>query len=203
MYIQASYNVTDVGKLHAFIRQYPFAMFVTHENDGIGAAHIPILLDAPNKRLIGHIAKANTQWKSGATSACAIFQGPHTYISPVWYGESGFVPTWNYVAVHVHGKVKFTQDKAQLIQILSQVVATFEIGAAAWRFDSNNSKMQGLLDAIVGFELSIDRIEGQWKLSQNHTPDRQARVVAELRKQSNENAQGIATLMEANLQSWV
>ncbi|MFX8339436.1 FMN-binding negative transcriptional regulator, partial [Acinetobacter baumannii] len=83
------------------------------------ASHIPMLIEpggGPHGTLIGHVARANPQWRSppGAVEALAIFTGPHGYVTPSWYpgkAETGkVVPTWNYVAVHAYGPVRFIDD---------------------------------------------------------------------------------------------
>src|SRR5215471_19198631 len=108
MYIPASFDVSDERILEWFIGRYAFATLITSSSAGLSASHIPITLRKREGRgcLIGHVARANGQWRTfdGKAEALAIFHGPHAYISPTWYATAPAVPTWNYAAVHAYGK---------------------------------------------------------------------------------------------------
>ncbi len=113
MYLPPHFKEESPQKLQAAIREAPFAALVTQGTAGMEATHLPLMLDparGPHGTLIGHIAKANPQWKTASPDldALAIFQGPQTYITPSWYAtkrETGkVVPTWNYVAIHAYGR---------------------------------------------------------------------------------------------------
>src|SRR5947209_1548955 len=115
MYIPKVNEVTDKPKLFEFIRANSFAILVSNSPAGSIASHLPLMLDetrGANGILIGHMARANSQWNSIAGDVLTIFHGPHAYISPTWYGESGYVPTWNYAAVHAVGKLTLIEDKS-------------------------------------------------------------------------------------------
>ena len=95
--------------LASFIERYGFATLISGSAGELVASHIPIMLLRSGERLslIGHVARANAQWKQfdGGADALAIFHGPHSYVSPTWYATSPAVPTWNYAAVQrVRGK---------------------------------------------------------------------------------------------------
>jgi transcriptional regulator len=127
--------------------------------------------------LRGHFARANPAWKnlSPGTDALAIFLGPHAYVSPNWYpskAETGkAVPTWNYITVHARGRIALHDDAQWLRAHVGRLSETHEAGRPApWKVeDAPKDYIDGLLRAIVGFELSISRLEGKWKLSQNRT----------------------------------
>src|SRR5689334_21322792 len=100
--------------MHEFIRRHSFATLVTISSSGPVASHLPLLLDAeagPHGSLLGHMARANPQWRTAEGEALAIFLGPHAYVSPAWYGEPGTVPTWNYVAVHAYGTFRLVEER--------------------------------------------------------------------------------------------
>ena len=105
--------------------------------------------------------------------ALAIFLGPHAYVSPNWYpskAETGkAVPTWNYITVHAHGRLTVRDDPAWLRAHVGALSAAHEAGRAVpWSVeDAPDDYIESMLRAIVGFELSITRLEGKWKLSQN------------------------------------
>jgi transcriptional regulator len=201
MYIPASFAVTDHSALHDFIESHSFATLVSHDGTAPFASHIPLLLDrdaGPHGRLIGHVARANPQWQhAGGQRVLAMFTGPHAYISPTWYAAQNVVPTWNYVAVHVYGALRPIDDHSHLLDIVRRTVAVYERNMPRpWSVDSADATfIDKLLAAIVGFEIDIDRLEGKWKLSQNHDADRRARVVQALRAQGDTDGQQIAALM--------
>ncbi len=203
MYVPKHDAVNDPAKLAEFMDQYSFALLVTQQNGAPLATHLPLLFDpkrGANGTLLGHIARANTQWHNFSGEALAIFHGPHAYVSPTWYGEPGFVPTWNYAAVHVYGTVRWIENLDEAKLILNRLVAKFEAPLPApWKVDPPD-QFDTLAKAIVAFEIPVSRIEGKWKLNGTHTPERQARVAAQL-AQGDESARQVAALMEQNLRA--
>lgn len=205
MYVPSAFANNDLQNLHAFMERNSFATLVTGHADGrLIASHIPLLLvrdDSSYGHLCGHIARANDQWQDVAGEALAIFNGPHVYVSPRWYEAKEVVPTWNYVAVHAYGPLEIITDRAQFRDLLRRMIDIFETGIEnAWTLERSGDAVDKLLAAIVGFRIPITRIEGKWKLSQNHPPERQAKVIAALESQSGEDAQEIAALMRKNLE---
>jgi transcriptional regulator len=200
MYIPKAFHVEDEAALFDFMKSHSFAIVVTNHEGTPFATHIPILIDQDNKRLIGHIARANKQSEQGNSDVLVIFNGPHAYISPSWYKENNTVPTWNYAAVHVYGKLKFIEDPHILKQILNETVNYYESGMEQpWSTDMNNEFNSGLMNAIIGFEIEITKIEGKWKLSQNHSKERQANVIEGLKAQGDKDSLEIANLMGTEL----
>ncbi|MCA9004699.1 MAG: FMN-binding negative transcriptional regulator [Planctomycetaceae bacterium] len=205
MYVPSSFAETDLNTLHRFIEQHSFATLVTKAEDHSTASHLPLLLDRSTGefgQLIGHLAKANPQADQLLNgSLLAIFHGPHAYISPTWYESDRTVPTWNYQAVHVYGSCTIESDPAQLKQILDQYVAFYEAAQPVpWSIpDSDIDFVDSLLPAIVGFRIQIERIEGKFKLNQNHSAERQQKVIDALLRQTGENERAIAARMQANL----
>lgn len=206
MYIPSSFAVLDTTTLHNFIESHSFASLTTLTGDGLVTSHLPLLLDrhfGTCGKLIGHMARANDQWQEASNAeALVVFHGPHAYISPSWYEANNVVPTWNYVAVHVYGKLHIISDRDVLLQTLGHTVEKYEGSATQpWSIDQpDDSFIDGLLASIVGFEIEITRIEGKWKLSQNHTTERRLRVVDALRKRGGEQSSAIADLMESTLE---
>ncbi len=201
MYVPASFAVTDLAVLHGFMERHSFATLVSHDGTEPFASHVPLLLDrdaGPNGRLIGHVARANPQWKhAGGQRVLAIFSGPHAYVSPTWYAAQNVVPTWNYVAVHAYGVLRLIDDREGVREIVRRTVAVYEANMPRpWSVDAPEASfIDKLLAAIVGFEIDVDRIEGKWKLNQNHDVDRRRRVVEALRVQGSVDGVQIADLM--------
>ena len=201
MYTPPSFCIDDLPTLHAFMERHSFATLCSTTSGELEATHLPLLLDrdvAPHGRLIGHMARANGQCKRAAGSrVMAIFSGPHAYISPTWYESNETVPTWNYAAVHASGGLQPIEDESRLREIVRRTVEVYEQSMPRpWSMDVVPARLvDGLLQGIVGFEIEIDRLEGKWKLNQNHPRERRERVMQALRT-GGHDAQAIAALME-------
>jgi transcriptional regulator len=184
------------------MRANSFAILCARQEDQLVATHLPLLLetDGASSTLIGHVAKANQVHKLGYSEILAIFHGPHAYVSPTWYGEPGYVPTWNYVAVHAYGPLQVVTDAAQTIAIIERTVAFYEPAVTGWRMSTlPPEKREALLNAIVAFRIPITKIEGKWKLSQNHTVQRRSNLAVALQGVPDQNSQAIAALMRSGL----
>ena len=192
MYLPAAFHETELKILHDFIEQHSFGVLVSAAADAPFATHLPLLLDrdsGPQGTLIGHFALANPQSDhGGGQRVLAIFSGPHAYISPRWYEAEHVVPTWNYVAVHVTGILQRIDDAASLAQIVSRMTDSYE-----------RSLPERMVSQIVGFRIEIERIEGKWKMSQNHPVERQTKVIAALRGQAHPDSMAVADLMQSRL----
>ena len=205
MYVPAAFAETDVSRLYPFIEQHSFATLVSNQGEEPIASHLPLLLQrevGQNGSLLGHFARANPQAETPDNqSVLAIFHGPHAYISPTWYASQNTVPTWNYQAVHVYGRYSRITDDAELKAIIAETVRFYEASQPEpWSIETPEAEFtEGLLKGIVGFRIEIERIEGKFKLSQNHPEERRQKVIDALKKQSSDDAQAIAALMEADL----
>jgi transcriptional regulator len=130
------------------------------------------------ERLIGHIARANKQWKELDTSveAMAIFSGVDGYVSPSYYAtkrETGrVVPTWNYEAVHAYGRLEVIEDTDKILEIVTRLTNTYESRREhPWQVSDAPADYVGMqLKGIVGLVLHISRLVGSRKFSQNKTP---------------------------------
>ena len=204
MYLPAAFAETDLTKLHDFIEQHSFGLLVSQVDGLPFASHLPFLLRrtlGPHGTLVGHVARANPQWREvGGQTALAILSGPHAYVSPTWYEAEQVVPTWNYTAVHVYGRVHVIEDGDELRDIVRDMVQFYEHAMPRpWSFDPSSIFAERMLAQIVGLRIEIDKIEGKWKLNQNHPVERRWKVVRALRECPSENAQAIAALMQTML----
>jgi transcriptional regulator len=178
MYTPAQFAEARPEVLHDLIRRYPLGALVsTSSEQGLMASHIPMLLDSDAGVLRCHVARANPHWQTLSESpVLVIFTGPEHYISPSWYAskdEHGkVVPTWNYAAVHVHGHARTFEGEALYPHLQKLTSANESAHALTWRLeDAPREYIEGLMKAIVGVEIVIQRLQGKWKLSQNR-PDR-------------------------------
>jgi transcriptional regulator len=201
MYTPSAFQESDPNRLFDFIEQHSFATLVSPEAAEPLASHLPLLIDrsvAPHGRLIGHMARANSQWRTAdSRRVLAVFHGPHAYVSHTWYEEENAVPTWNYAAVHAYGVLRRVEDRDRLRAIVARTVDTYESSLPnPWRLDSQDAGfIDGLLAAIVGFEIDVDRLEGKWKLNQNQNAQRRERVAAVLERSPQAGDREVAELM--------
>src|SRR5579872_7275306 len=201
MYIPAAFQESDPETLFDLIQQYSFGLLVSGEDGEPFASHLPMLLDrsfVPHGCLVGHMARANPQWQQAAgKTVLAVFSGPHAYVSPTWYETDNVVPTWNYVAVHAYGTLRAIEDRDRLLQIVADYVEFYEAALPSpWKFDRDGEDSQKMAQAIVGFRIEISRIEGKWKLNQNHPLERQHKVIQALGTSESEMDKAVAALMQ-------
>ncbi len=200
MYIADQYQNTDPKDIQAFIAQYSFGILVNQTEGKLWATHIPLEMDfneSGQQVLQGHISKENPQWKGFAENdqVLAIFSGPHAYISSSWYDFEN-VPTWNYSAVHVYGKVRIIEGDAlvaHLAKLVDKYEATQEKPVSVAGF-SKKTMMQ--TRGIVGFEIAIDDIQAVRKLSQNRDEKNFNTIISELEKTGNPDAVAVAADMK-------
>lgn len=206
MYIPPLHQLDDRDALFSLMASRPLGAWVCLGPAGLVANHLPFLLDrhrGPNGTLIGHVARANTVWRSlGPTVPSVVtFQGPQAYITPGWYpgkaAHGRVVPTWNYVVAHAHGVARAVEDRDWLLDMLHRLTDAHEAGRPApWQLgDAPAPFIDQLLRAIVGIEIPIDRLEGKLKASQDEAlPDRLGTVQG-LREQAGDEAHGVAELV--------
>lgn len=186
MYATASARECRLEVLLDAIRDIQLASLVVSSADGLTASHLPMAIAtrARVQFLQCHVARANPLWTQieDACSGRAIFQGPHAYVDPNWFvsdaGKRASVPTWTYIAVHVHGKLAAVDDEAWLIRHLAELARNNEAGRPnPWSPSKLPADAKAsLLKNIVGIELTIDRIEGSWKMAQG-LPEADRRAV--------------------------
>ncbi len=191
MFQPSYFKQTDIKQMLAFVREYPMASIVTMSSNGLVGNHIPMLVIERDGQyfLQGHVARFNSIWQDvdESVAALALFHGPNAYVSPSWYpskkDDPKTVPTWNYVAVHVTGKIKFFDDKIWLKKHLENLSDTHERRVnESWQLsDAPVDYIDKMLKAIVGVEISINDIKGNTKMSQNRNSVDQQGVVKGLK----------------------
>ncbi len=185
MYNPSHFHITDSAVLQDLIRQHPLGCLVAQTADGLDANHLPfeLLQDEDGQlRLLAHVARANPLWQQLGNGAAVlvIFKVQDGYISPNWYPSKHEsheqVPTWNYQVVHAHGTIQIRDDEKFVRGVVGRLTRTHEGRAsdlpgntfAPWKMsDAAAPYLQKMLGAIVGLEISVQRLEGKFKLSQN------------------------------------
>lgn len=189
MYIHRLNSWECEQEILEFIKKNAFSTLVTQVNGKAWATHLPFVFtknSVGDAILSGHIAKANPQWEtfSGVGEGLVIFQGPHTYISSSWYNHEN-VPTWNYLAVHVYGKIKILEGE-ELLKHLKSLVDLYEEGRPNRVHVETMSEgyFESQLRALVGFELKIEEVHASAKLSQNRDQVNYQAIIDKLQESS-------------------
>ncbi|WP_299741919.1 FMN-binding negative transcriptional regulator [uncultured Rossellomorea sp.] len=199
MYIPKDFKIIDESVAYEIMKEHSFATLFS-QHDGLPCAtHIPLIVNG--KYLYGHFARPNPQWKDIENqTVLAVFHGPHCYISPSWYETGKAVPTWNYVTVHAYGEVELLEDENELMDSFHDMVMEYEAPDSPYRLqDAGAEYLAGLSKGVQGFKMKINKVEGKAKLSQNHSLQRQERVIHQLEKIPHTDEQQIAAWMKANL----
>jgi transcriptional regulator len=201
VYLPPAFTEKRRDVLIAHVERHDFGLLVSHGPNGLVASHIPFLVEdrGDQLHLLGHLARPNPQVADliAAGEALAIFSGPHAYISPRWYQSGPAVPTWNYVDVHAYGRVRMIDDALWLSGFLDRLSRRHEAGSETpWRMqDQPAAFMNGMIRGIVGLELTVSRLEGKFKLSQNRSAADRPRIVAALGERGDPEAAALAALM--------
>ena len=201
MYLPEAFKAPDLEALDRLAAYDSFATLVSQLGGAPFASHLPVLYRRTEGRTIltGHWARANPQWREiDGQRALLIFHGPHAYISPRWYLQPGKnVPTWNYAAAHVYGRVRVIHEVGELERIVTALAAQYEAGARGpWRFEDTGDAGRARLKAIVGFEMTADEVEVKMKLGQNHVEGNVRGAVEGLRAVGSAAAGEVADWME-------
>jgi transcriptional regulator len=200
MYTPETFKIDDRATIVSFIKRHSFATIITHDGSIPHATHMPVLLDesaGTQGVLYSHIARANPQWRhfENGEDVLVMFQGPHAYVSPAWYGNHPSVPTWNYTAVHVYGRPRVISDSDRFAKMLEDLVEHYESS----RVDRWDGKIpveyrDQMMKAIVGLEIELTRVEAKYKLSQNRVDDA-PRVMAALSKSDHPLDRDVSEMM--------
>lgn len=189
MFLHPQHVFPHPAEALALVREHPLGAWVCATPGGLVANHLPFLLDesAPDGvlRLQGHVSRANPVWRQlGAGCASVVmFQGPQAYITPGWYpghaAHGRVVPTWNYAVAHAHGVARVLDTPEALLRIVQSLTARHEAAVARpWDLsDAPAGFIDGLLRAVIGIEITVERVESRLKASQDEErADRQGTV---------------------------
>lgn len=178
MYLPDHFAEKNLTKLHQYIQQHPFGMLVTNGRNGLDANHLPFYLTVTNEQttvLTTHVALANPICSNvnNEDEVLIVFKVADHYISPNWYPSKNEtqeqVPTWNYIVVHAHGKIKFKKDEKFLRRMLAQLTKQQEgQQEKPWRMgEAPKDYINALLQRIIGIEIEVSQLIGKSKLGQD------------------------------------
>ncbi|MDX6182316.1 FMN-binding negative transcriptional regulator [Flavobacterium sp. Fl-77] len=198
MYTPNLYKNEDQEAIRTFLKENSFGILINQTHGKLCATHIPIELEmnADGKEILqGHLSKLNPQAEGFAENdqVLAVFTGPHAYISSSWYDHEN-VPTWNYIAVHVYGRIKIVDEEAAIAS-LKKLVDKYEANSAnPVRIEDLSEKTMREARGIYAFEIEIDEIQATKKMSQNRDDTNYKNIITALEK--TENPQAIAVAKE-------
>ena len=172
----------DRALFEVLIGEVGFAMVFLTTPDGPRVAHTP-LHSTGDGAVQFHLARGNalTRHLDGATALVTV-NGPDGYVSPRWYADRNTVPTWDYVALEMEGRVR-RMDEEGLEALLHAFIARHEgrVGGEPWRAEETGEDLwKALLRGIVGFELEVQAWRPTIKLSQKKSPAERETIAAGL-----------------------
>ncbi len=202
MYHFSYFKEKDKQVLLDFMEEYPFAFLTGSFASGAQVAtQVPLLVEERDGELYvqGHIMRNTDHHKAFIENpnALVVFTGPSCYVSASWYSDPQMGSTWNYMSVHLHGKVEFMSAEA-LIAFMRKLTLKFEKGnTASQTFYDNlpDSFLDKMMPAIVGFEIKAEKFDNVFKLSQNRDKQSYLNIITQLQKQGGYSAM-IAEEME-------
>ena len=193
MYRPQHFKLDDLETLKDFIATYPLGTLISSQENSLQMNYLPFVFDSEGSSLslIAHAAKNNPQMNLLDGSTVVIgFQGPDRYISPSWYESTLEVPTWNYAAVQVRGRIDLITSFEGVEEILNKSVQHFEKrNQTNWSYELPQKFREGLVRAIVGLRIHVESIEGKFKLSQNRKDPDQLKVQKHLEESPHTNDQ--------------
>lgn len=176
MHPNPAFRKTDKTRTIEFARHYAFGALSINASNGPLLSHIPFLLSDDASMLEAHLVRSNPIIRAlsdqgpGPIPAVLAVQGAHSYVSPDWYKSDNLVPTWNYIAVHLRGRLRrLSQD--DLPRVLERISENMEMRLSpkpVWTMDKVNPDMRTrMMRQIVPIALDITTIDSTWKLGQN------------------------------------
>jgi len=180
-----SYVLTDIDEVKRLVRENPWATFVSNTAGGLVASHYPVVLeetdDGAGISIVSHVGRPDeTLHELGQHEMLMIIQGPHGYISPGWYANEDFVPTWNHVTAHLYGTPVILSDEENF-RVLDDLVDHFETQLPEpVSLDIDERQARRIAKGTVGIRFVVTRFDARLKLSQNKAPEVIERIIAAL-----------------------
>lgn len=176
------YRTEDRALCESLIEEIGFGMVFAQTPDGPRVAHTPVL-STGDGAVQFHLARGNALARHlDGSPALIVVNGPDAYVSPRWYANRDTVPTWDYVALELEGRVRRMADEG-LEAFLHAAIRKHEgrLEGAPWlAAESSGKTWSGLFSGIVGFELEVLAWRPTLKLSQNKSAAERAAIAAGL-----------------------
>lgn len=173
MYTSQHFGEPDEAEIARLIQFHALGLLVSRGPRGFNATHAPMLLEPGSglHALLGHLARPNPHWRQldSMQDVLVVFRGPDSYVTPSVYVAEPDVPTWNYSAVHVHGRWELLTAERDVRRVLDLSVAAYEAArGSGWDMSLISVDLATSLQrGVVAFRVHVDRIEAAQKLSQD------------------------------------
>ena len=194
-----TYVLTDPAEVKRLIRENPWATIVSNTATGLVASHYPVVLEEGTDEIsiVSHVGRPDEKLHElGQHEVLVIIQGPHGYISPGWYENEDFVPTWNHVTAHLYGTPTILSD-AENFEVLHDLVDHFEKQLPEpVSLDLDENQARRIAKGTVGIRLVVTRFDARLKLSQNKAPEVVDRIIAALEDEGPFHSPSLAAEMK-------
>jgi transcriptional regulator len=195
MYNFSYFKEKDRTTILDFIKEHPFAFLTGSGSAGKPVAtQVPVLFEEKNGDLFlqGHIMRNTDHHKAFQENpnALVVFTGPSTYVSASWYSNPQIGSTWNYMSVHISGKLRYMEHD-ELVKFMKKLTLKFEKGNRDSKTIYDNLPddfLRKMLPAITGFEIKADKIDNVFKLSQNRDEKSYLNIISKLEEQGGNSA---------------
>ena len=183
-----------------FMQKNSFAIITGINENFPVATHVPLDIKKDGGKIIftGHMMKNTDHHKafSQNENVLVIFTGPHCYVSASWYVKKEVASTWNYIDVHAHGTIKFTNEE-QTKKIIENLTNKYELPGSLAAFNKLPGEyVDRLVKAIIGFTIEVSTIENVFKLSQNHDAKTRESIIENLMSRRDADSNAIAMEMK-------
>ncbi len=168
MYPPPHHQSNEIEKMISVIKHFPLGILVTAKDGKPFVTHIPFIYNETSKKLVAHLDRNNPQLETLKDEAevTVVFKGPDTYISPSIY-TTPQLPTWNYIIVHVTGKLQLINEPEAIKQTMLDMTEFLEGKEQNFILKNDDPRMERLINYIQAFEIEITNWEGKFKLSQD------------------------------------
>jgi transcriptional regulator len=190
----------DDSRSLAFVRARGFGAFLVNGDTVPLVAHAPFTLSADGTHITAHLMRSNPITRAAREGCAAVLSvtGPDAYVSPDWYGVSDQVPTWNYVAVHLEGRLQ-TGASEDMRPVLDTLSAEFEErlpGKVPWTMDKMTPDIaERMMRMILPITMEVTALRSTWKLGQNKPDAVRHAAAARLEEGTGSDIPALAALM--------
>jgi transcriptional regulator len=206
MFVPAIYRSDDGAWQRRIMRDHPLATLVSNGEHVPYATRLPSLIRPGTTagrpligaELIGHMNRANPHWASltDGMRAGILFDGPGGYVTPAIYRIDPAAPTWDFISVHVHGRLKLITNREETLQVVRWTAQALEDRFGDnWDQASSIDYFRQIISGVGAFYLDIDSVDAMFKLSQEKAPEVQRSVIQRFMADGGGNGRQLAELM--------
>jgi len=200
MYPPPHHQSNEIEKMISVIKHFPLGILVTAKDGKPFVTHIPFIYNETSKKLVAHLDRNNPQLETLKDEAevTVVFKGPDTYISPSIY-TTPQLPTWNYIIVHVTGKLQLINEPEAIKQTMLDMTEFLEGSEQKFILKKDDPRMERLINYIQAFEIEITNWEGKFKLSQDKNSQDFENAKEELISKSRKDVSGFIENIYKNI----